>query len=62
MAIEKQERWKCDLCGGAQIKKEEKTKGWVAIEVDDLFQARVWHSKVICNNCMEKIDRARKQA
>jgi hypothetical protein len=62
MALKDLTSWVCDLCGdGKTVKKSENPEGWVKISVEDSYEERCWHDKVVCPRCIELIDKVRKK-
>lgn len=62
MALKDLTSWVCDLCGeGKTVKKSETPDGWVTISIEDSYQERCWHDKVVCPRCLELVDKVRKK-
>lgn len=54
--------WTCDLCGeGETVKKGGSPDGWVKVSLDDKYEERCWHDKVVCSSCIKLIDEVREK-
>lgn len=54
MGIKSLSRFSCDICGISKTQ-QKLPDGWIQITIDDLYEDRLWHEKVICGDCTEKI-------
>jgi len=62
MALKNLTSWICDICGaGKTVDKNKNPEGWVKISIEDSYEERCWHDKVVCESCLSLIDKARKK-
>jgi hypothetical protein len=58
MPIEQLKKYTCDLCGKSETKSGI-PHGWITVAIEDRYEERMFHDKVVCNGCLQRIDRAR---